>query len=75
MNTETLKTLRTEYKEFQYQTKILLRRIAVMELKRRNPELEEIGSSDVSIALYDLRKELGSWEEVMHYGRTQYGIS
>ena len=74
MTTERLQELRKEYSAFSQDQKVRLRKVAARELKSRYPDLEEIGSSDVSISLFNLRDELGSWEEVVRYGLEEFGV-
>lgn len=75
MTTERLQYLREEYSVLSHKRRMLLRKIASRELKENNPELEEIGSSDVSVSLFNLREELGSWDEIVYYGMDRYGIA
>ena len=74
MTTLKLTELQNEYLALPKEMKGNVRRVATRELVLNHPELEEIGSSDVSIAMFNLRDELGSWEEVLRYGVQHFKI-
>ena len=65
-STETLEYYMNEYKELSPYMRTLVRRVASMELQQQN--YQEIGSSDVSCEVYNLRKYLGSYDAVVRYG-------
>ena len=56
----------TEYQNLDSGLKTLVRRVAAMQLQEYG--CREIGSSDVSCEVYNLRKSLGSYQAIISYG-------
>jgi len=66
MSTNTFDDYYTKYKELSPTIQRMIRNIASLELQERG--VYEIGSSDVSCAVYDLYRSLGSFENIIKHG-------
>lgn len=68
MNTTAFSDYHAKYKELSPNMQRMVRNIASLELQERG--VYEIGSSDVSCAVYDLYCSLGSFENIIKHGLT-----